>query len=97
MAAFGFPYYRTVLYGFRQLQPIFQPEPKPLIALHDDFVNQFAEQLLVKALQEIRPGVKDVQQFLCLSDDLIAAGIQESLPFFCFAARELFCQLIGLI
>lgn len=74
--------------------PFFSPEPKPFIALHDNFVNKFAEPFPVKAFQEIRPSVKDVQHIPCLGDGFIAASIQE--PFlFQLCCAELFCQLIG--
>ena len=57
--------------SLRQFQAVFQPESYPLIALYDNLLNEFLEQFRIKFLQEIRPRVNDLYQFLRLSDGFI--------------------------
>ena len=80
-------------YGLCQLQAVDQPEPQAVAALHDDLVYELAEQLPVKGVQEVRPGLQGFDQLLGLPDGLILLGLQG--PFLLqLQGAELFRQLV---
>lgn len=43
-----------------QLQPIFQAEADGVVALYDNFLNEFTKQFRVKAVEEFRPTFQKV-------------------------------------